>query len=81
MSMIENNDIILKYILKQMQVPCNLLLMFEGTRDDPVKRLKGIATQKKLPRSLQFKPGCFLKFRKNFLMGYFKIICVRKLFE
>ena len=73
MSMIENNDIILKYILKQIQVPCNLLLMFEGTRDAPVKRLKAIATQKKLPRSLLFKPGCFLKFRKNLLMGYFKI--------
>ena len=79
--MIENNGINLKYILKQIQVPWNLLLMFGSTRDTPVKRLKAVATQKKLPKSLQCKPGCSLKFRKNLLMWYFKIMYVRKLFE
>ena len=68
MSMIENNDIILKCILKQIQIPRNLLLLFESARETPVKRLKAIATQRKLPRSLQFKPGCSVEFWQNFLV-------------
>ena len=40
MSMIENNDIILKCILKQIQIPRNLLLLSDSARETPVKRLK-----------------------------------------
>ena len=46
MSMIENNDIILKCVLKQIQIPRNLLLLFESARETPVKRLKAIARQR-----------------------------------
>ena len=55
MFMIENNDIILKYFLKRRQIPRNLLVLFGSARDTPVKRLKAIATQRKLQRSLRFK--------------------------
>ena len=68
MSMIENNDIILKCILKQIQIPRNLLLLFESARETPVKRLKTIARQRKLPRSLQFKPGCYAEFWQKFIV-------------
>ena len=62
MSMIKNNDIILKCILKQIQIHRNLLLLFESARETPLKRLKAIATQRKLLRLLQFKPGCYVEF-------------------
>ena len=67
MSMIENNDIILKCILKQIQIHRNLLLLFESVRETPLKRLKATATQRKLPRSLQFKPGCYVEFWQKFI--------------
>ena len=66
--MIENNDIILKCILKQIQIHRNLLLLFESARETPLKRLKAIATQRKLLRSLQFKPGCYVEFWQNFIV-------------
>ena len=68
MSMIENNDITLKCTLKQIQIPCNLLLLFKSARETPVKRLKAIATQRKLPRSLQFKRDCSVEFWQNFVV-------------
>ena len=43
-------------------IPRYLLLLFDSARETPVKILKGIATQSKLPRSLQFKPGCSVEF-------------------
>ena len=68
MSMIENNDIILKCVLKQIQIPRNLLLLFESARETPVKTLKAIARQRKLPKSLQFEPGCYVEFWQNFIV-------------
>ena len=40
----------------------NLLLLFDSAREIAVQRLKVIATQRKLPRSLRFKPGCSVEF-------------------
>ena len=65
--MIKNNDIILKFVVKQIQIPRNLLLLFESAQKTPVKRLKAIAAQRKLPRSLQFKPGCYVEFWQKFI--------------
>ena len=67
MPMIENNDIILKYFLKRRQIPRNFPVLFGGARDTPVKRLKAIATQRKLPRSLWFKSEIVLL---NFVRTY-----------
>ena len=49
-------------------IPRNLLLLFESARETPAKRLKAIATQRKLLKSLQFKPGCSVEFWQNFLV-------------
>ena len=68
MPMIKNNDIILKFIVKQIQIHRNLLLLFESAQKTPVKRLKALATQRKLPRSLQLKPGCYVEFWQNFIV-------------
>ena len=83
MSMIENNDIILKCILKQIQIPRNLLLLFESARETPVKRLKTIARQRKLPKSLQFKPGCYVEFCQNFIVDIieFQVLKRNSIFE
>ena len=66
MSMIENNVINLKYILKLKQMVRNLLALFGSTRGIPVKKLKVIATQKKKEKkkakSLWFKPGGSIEF-------------------
>ena len=59
--MIENNDITLKCTLKQIQIPCNLLLLFESARETPVKRLKAIATKRKLG-------DCSVEFWQNFVV-------------
>ena len=47
MSMIENNVVNLKYILKLNQMFRNLLALFGSTGGTPVKRLKAIAKQRK----------------------------------
>ena len=49
-------------------IPRYLLLLFASARETPVKILKAITTQRKLPRSLQFKPGCSVEFWQNFLV-------------
>ena len=46
----------------------DLLLLFESARETPFKRLKTIARQMKLSRSLQFKPGCYVEFWQNFIV-------------
>ena len=77
--MIENNDIILKCILKQIQIPRNLLLLFESARETPVKRLKAIATQRK-PRSLQLKLGCSVEFWQSFIVDIIVSSAEKKLY-
>ena len=79
MSMIENNDIILKCILKQIQIPRNLLLLFESARETPVKRLKAIATQRK-SRSLQFKLGCSVELYQSFIVDIIVSSAEKKLY-
>ena len=77
--MIENNDIILKCILKQIQIPRNLLLLFESARETPVKRLKAIATQRK-SRSLQFKLGCSVELYQSFIVDIIVSSAEKKLY-
>ena len=62
--MIENNVIILKYILIEKQIPRNLLVLFGSTRGTPLKTLKAIAIQRKqkLPKSTWFEPGLSAEF-------------------
>ena len=80
--MIENSDIIHKCILKQIQIHRNLLLLFESARETSLKRLKAIATQRKLPRLLQFKPGCYVEFWQNFIVDIieFQVLKRRSIF-
>ena len=79
MSMIENNDITLKCTLKQIQIPCNLILLFESARETPVKRLKAIATQRK-SRSLQFKLGCSVELYQSFIVDIIVSSAEKKLY-
>ena len=82
MPMVENNDFILKCILKQIQIHHNLFLLFESARETPLKRLKAIAKQRKLLRSLQFKPGCYVEFWQNFIVDIieFQVLKRRSIF-
>ena len=69
MSMIENNVIVLKNILKQTQIIRNSPALFGSTRGTTIKRLKVISTQRKqkLPRLLWFKLVDFVESWQNLL--------------